>query len=739
MPVAWSLFRSARVGHERRWATVPTTRALKEIVEMMDVDGFPLQFARTRRFSLGAPHEFTVSLDGERVLFLRSLSGTDARNLLWVYHNGEERLLACGQESTGGTRGTGGAPGRQNLGDVAGYAADQQAQVVAFTVDGHMWTVGTDGGIPRRLPAAGPVSDCCPSPDGSLIAYVTLGALRVVRTDGTQDRPLAEPENPEVTYGLADHTALGGKRGYWWSPGSDALLVARVDTSMVGRRYLADPSDPGRPPRTVRYPQAGTANPQTALQVVAISGEHAEVRLPRQIPVGEAPAGGWDPAFEYLITADWHSIGPVVSMQSRDQRTIWILRINPLTGDTEPLSKHTSETWAEIPPGTPLHTASGVPVLPQVRGDARTISVGGVSAPPGLHVRAVLGTAGERVLFAASTDPAEVHVWAYAAGHGFQPVTREPGVHTATAGGDTIVLDSRTADGHTVTVLRGGKPAGHIAVLTEEPLVTPQPAYLLLGRRELRGRLHLPSWHQTGSGRLPVLLSPYGGPALQVVTKARSWHTAVCQWFAEQGFAVLAADGRGTPGRGVRWQEAIFGDRLTPVLDDQIDALHDAASRYDFLDTRRVGIRGWSFGGYLAAGAVLRRPDIFHAAIAGAPPTDRRLYSAHWEERFLGHPDLQPGSYERSSLLPLAGTLARPLMLIHGLADDNVAPAHTLRLSAALLAAGRPHNVLLLPGEGHLVTRPGTADSLLRLELDFFKSTLRVASDEVIPDDVSRG
>jgi dipeptidyl-peptidase-4 len=121
---------------------------------------------------------------------------------------------------------------------------------------------------------------------------------------------------------------------------------------------------------------------------------------------------------------------------------------------------------------------------------------------------------------------------------------------------------------------------------------------------------------------------------------------------------------------------------------------------------------------------VLRRPDVFAAAIAGAPPTDRRLYHAHWEERFLGHPDLQPGNYQRNSLLPLAANLTRPLMLIHGLADDNVLPAHTLRLSAALLAAGRPHSVLLLPGEGHLITRPGIADNLLRLELDFLQHTL---------------
>src|SRR5690606_31921798 len=118
---------------------------------------------------------------------------------------------------------------------------------------------------------------------------------------------------------------------------------------------------------------------------------------------------------------------------------------------------------------------------------------------------------------------------------------------------------------------------------------------------------------------------PYAGPAMQVVTRGGGWHPAVCQWFAEQGFAVLVTDGRGTPGRGVAWQHAVVGDRLGPVLADQIDALHAAAERHPALDLRRVGIRGWSFSGYLAAAAVLRRPEVFHAAVAGAPPVDQRL------------------------------------------------------------------------------------------------------------------
>ena len=135
-------------------------------------------------------------------------------------------------------------------------------------------------------------------------------------------------------------------------------------------------------------------------------------------------------------------------------------------------------------------------------------------------------------------------------------------------------------------------------------------------------------------------------------------------------------------------------DLALGVLDDQVAALHDAAEAHPELDLTRVAIRGWSFGGYLAALAVLRRPDVFHAAIAGAPVTEWRLYDTHYTERYLGDPNEQPDVYDANSLIPLAPQLTRPLLLVHGLADDNVVAAHTLQLSSALLAAGRPHEVL---------------------------------------------
>jgi dipeptidyl-peptidase-4 len=224
-------------------------------------------------------------------------------------------------------------------------------------------------------------------------------------------------------------------------------------------------------------------------------------------------------------------------------------------------------------------------------------------------------------------------------------------------------------------------------------------------------------------GRLPVLLDPYGGPHLAMVQKALSLQLE-SQWFADQGFAVLVIDGRGTPGRGPGWDREVYRNLADPVLEDQVDGLHAAAERYPFLDLGRVAIRGWSFGGFLAAMAVLRRPDVFHAAVSGAPVTDGTLYDTHYTERYLGMPDEEIEAYDRYRLLDDAPGLSRPLMLIHGLADDNVYVANTLQLSKRLMEAGRPHSVLPLSGITHAPIYPQVAENLLLLQVRFIRDAL---------------
>ncbi|MGW7582900.1 prolyl oligopeptidase family serine peptidase [Kitasatospora sp. NPDC054768] len=675
----------------------------------MTTPSLPRQLARTRRFTLGAPVQPEPSPDGTTVLFLRGRSGTDPLACLWALDTatGEERLIADPAV-------LGAAEG------IAAYSTDAAGALAAFALDGALWLADTARGTVRAVPVPGPPQDPRLDPTGRRIAYVAAGALRVVGVDGTDDRPLAEPEAEDVSYGLAEYVAaeeMFRDRGHWWSPDGTALLVARVDNRPLARLFLADPADPHRPPRTVRYPLAGTANAEVSLRLLGLDGTDTGVR--------------WDrAAFEYLTAAGWDGHGPYAAVQSRDQRTVRTLAIGP-DGATRVLAERQDAHWIELLPGLPARTGGGALVDTADLDDTRHLTVDGKPVtPPGLQLRAVLGTDGEQILFTASDEPTETHLWTYGPDTGPRRLSSGPGLHTGVRRGGTLVLTTRSPGhpGGRSTVLREGRPALPLASRADPPVRAAAPEPLRLGPRELRATLFLPAGHRPGDGPLPVLLDPYGGPAVQKATTGGLWWDQVSQWFADQGFAVLVVDGRGTPGRGPRWDKAIHGDKAGPALDDQVEGLRAADRlRPGLLDLDRVAIRGWSYGGYLAALAVLRRPDVFHAASAGAAPTDWRFYDTHWQERFLGHPDEHPEHYDRGSLIAEAPKLDRPLLLIQGLADDNVYPAHTLRLSAALLAAGRPHEVLPLRATGHRPTDEAVVEHLLTHELHFLRRSLGLA------------
>ncbi|NUW36963.1 S9 family peptidase [Nonomuraea sp. SMC257] len=718
----------------------------------MSGPSLPRQLARTRRFTLGAPGKVTLSPDGATVVFLRSRAGDDPVSCLWALDvaTGRERLLADPRALLVGaderlspeelTR-------RQRAGELSSgivvYAADAACELLAFALSGRLWTVRVSNGEVRPVAAAEPVLDPRPDPAGRRVAYVSGGALRVVTLEhggiledaGGADRAVAVPDGPQVTFGLPEHVAsesMGRHRGYWWSPDGTRLLVARVDTSPVRRWHLADPAEPSRPAGSFPYPSAGTANAEVSLWIADTVGEAALT------PVA------WDAkGFEYLTEAGWDDAGPYASVQTRDQRHVQVLGLDPDTGATRVLAEQRDDAWVELLPGLPVRDSAGVLFTGGDVGGTRRLLADGVPvSPPGLQLLGVLSVDGRTVLFAATDEPTRTDVWSYHPDTGAHPLTAGPvtgdglltaeaGVHSAVLSGGTTVLFSRTLDrpGTRVTVHPVSSPASgsgpmEIVSYAQRPVLEPRTELLTLGPRELRAALFLPSWHRPGDAPLPVLMDPYGGPALRKVTAERAWWTYVSQWFAEQGFAVLAIDGRGTPGRGPAWEREIHLDLAGPVLDDQVEGLREAAARRPGLDLSRVAIRGWSFGGYLAALAVLRRPDVFHAAIAGAPVTDQRLYDTHWRERHLGHPDEHPEAYDRCSPVLEAASLTRPLLLIHGLADDNVAPAHTLRMSAALLAAGRPHEVLPLPGTTHLPAEESVAENLLLHQLGFLRRAL---------------
>ena len=650
-----------------------------------DPVSYPRESARTQRYTLGEPRDVVVSPDGRRIVFLRSRGGADTVNCLWVVDavTGEERLVADPEVLLSGRDDENLPPEerarrertRESAGGITAFATDAAVTVTSFAIAGRLFVGGLLSGTARELPVAGPVFDPRPDPTASRVAYVNGRLLCIGELDGRW-RLLAgdDPDEPEtVTWGSADFIAaeeMHRFRGYWWSPAGDALAVTRVDTQPVQHWFLGDPADPGAAPRELPYPAAGTPNAEVTLHVIGLDGSIVDVEWDRD-------------TFPYLADVFWTDAGLVITVQRRDQRTVQIRRVDPATGATELLAEDHDEIWVELVPGVPRIAPDGALVQCADRDGARRLLVDGepVTAAD-LQVRAVATVDGPGIVFTANNidDATSIQIWRRTVDGTLEALTDEPGVHSVAAGGGTVVV-------RTATLAEPGaqwETLDGIELRSEAttPSVRADVRLSFGGERRLATAVLLP--HDHDGSRLPVLLDPYGGPHGPRVVQSHNAHLA-SQWFADQGFAVVVVDGRGTPGRGSAWERAVHHDLATPVLDDQIEGLHRAAEQYDVLDLERVAIRGWSFGGFLAALAVLRRPDVFHAAVAGAPVTEMRLYDTHYTERYLGDPNERPDVYDANSLLLMAGRLT-PTTAV----DPRVGRRQRRRRSLAAAVVGPP-------------------------------------------------
>ncbi len=694
-------------------------------------DSFPRQYARTQRFTLGDPRDVCVSADGKRVVFARSRGGDDRVNCLWAVDldsGGAERLVADPIALlVAATADQGDLPReerarrerlREGAGGITTYAVDRESTVAVFALAGQLFVTDLANGHCRHISLDGSAFDPRLSPDGGSVAYVTGNQLWVTNLEGSARLVAGDPNPPDtVTWGTADFVAaeeMSRHRGYWWSPDGLTIAACRVDNSPVQVWHISNPADPASAPNVVRYPAAGTANPDVTLHLCPVGDRDQRVEV-------EWERG----AFPYLAQVHWTAHGLTIMVQSRDQRNLQVRLVATADGSTTLLWADRDEDWVELVPGTGMLIDDATLVTCADRGGARRLMINGAPvSPDDVQVRGIVSAAAGRVILTGNPiDDATVqHVYRWSS-DGFQALTNGLGVNGAAADGDTVVIRSTTLE-EPGAVWR--LPSGdRLRSVAERPLVWPRATLTLSRQRALATAVLLP--HDHDGAPLPVLLDPYGGPHAQRVIRSHAAFLS-SQWFADQGFAVVVADGRGTPGRGTNFERSVHHDLASGVLADQVTALHDAAERHPEIDLGRVAIRGWSFGGYLAALAVLTRPDVFHAAIAGAPVTEWRLYDTHYTERYLGDPNEQPEVYDTNSLLPLADQLTRPLLLIHGLADDNVVAAHTLQLSAALLAAGRPHEVLPLVGVTHMTPQEVVAENLLLHQLDFLRRSLKLST-----------
>lgn len=445
-------------------------------------------------------------------------------------------------------------------------------------------------------------------------------------------------------------------------------------------------------------------------------------------------------------------------------------------GSTRVLEKHSNAYWLDLIHGTPAFTPNGrlICAMNDMDADTNRLTVDGVPfTPAGLQVREVLNVTDDDVLCVVQRTPELLSddslpfLWqSNAADHDarsfdvvsirydgtWEPLTYAPGQWTMSRAGNGCVVTGRGMDDATVqmqhcmnivTTDENGTDVASMVVSpienhAETPGFTPNVHFTRLGERGLYTAIVLPSASSeyAHADTLPVLMKPYGGPGFQQVVENQSFYWDA-QWWADQGYIVVTADGRGTTGRGPKWDRAIYETMKSVTLEDQVDAVRAlpealatlaAQENKEFSETtipqpdlNRVAMIGWSYGGFLSALAVLEAPETFAAACAGAPPTDWTLYDTHYTERYLG---LDPAVYERNSIISDAPQLDRPLMLIHGFADDNVTIAHSLRLSQALMAAGRKHTFLPLTGITHMTNDETVAENLLILQRDFLAEAL---------------
>ncbi|MCX6956452.1 MAG: prolyl oligopeptidase family serine peptidase, partial [Verrucomicrobia bacterium] len=330
-------------------------------------------------------------------------------------------------------------------------------------------------------------------------------------------------------------------------------------------------------------------------------------------------------------------------------------------------------------------------------------------------------------------DAREVHLWSFplkgeAAPSAGQPLTKGLGLHGATFVSEARLFLRTTDlfDGTSRTEVVSADDARTVATLPsvaeKMPRLPTTELTRTTGERVFDAALTRPRDFRPGQ-KYPVILSVYAGPTSKRVTAdARGYLTD--QWMADQGYVVVRLDGRGTPWHGRDWERAIKGNFIDIALEDQIAGLRALASVRPELDLTRVGVTGWSFGGYFAAMATIRRPDVFKAGVAGAPVITWENYDTHYTERYLGLPATAPEAYRVSNVTTYASQLTRPLLLIHGLTDDNVYFQHTLQLADALYLAGKPYELLPMLGT-HMVNDPLVKLRQQTRISDFFNSELR--------------
>ena len=699
--------------------------------------------AETRNFTLGRPVSPRLTPEGEHVVFLRAGARNPTLRLyeFTVATGAEreilspERILAGGTETLSAEEQARRERQRQSLRGFTSFQMSRSGTHLLVVLSGKAYVVERATSHYRQLPGENWI-DPRFSPDGRFVAGVKDRELHVIELATGQVTQLTAGAGESLSHGTSEFVAqeeMGRHEGYWWSPDSSMLICQQTDERAVELRYIANPLHPEEPPAAFRYPRAGTANATVRLAFIPRSGGE-----PRWIE--------WDAArYPYVARVDWSSPSapPALLVQNREQTAQVLYAVDPATGRVSELLTESDSAWLNLDDEAngPVWLRDGSRFVwsTERRGswqlELREASGRFVReiTPVSFRYRSLVGLdeASGSLIVRGGLDPREVHLWRFplTGGPGTQ-LTREVGHHHAVMGAGTGKLvhsfDHFTGRYGAQVIDVAGKPLAALRVASEALTIRPTTELVRTqGNPSFDAAITRPRDFIPGRS-YAVILQVYAGPGVKRVNAVIRDYL-LDQWMADHGYIVVRLDVRGTPWRGRDWERAIKFNLIDLPLADQIAGLGALAGQYPELDLSRVGVTGWSFGGYVAAMATLRRGDFFRAGVAGAPVVTWENYDTHYTERYLGLPQAQPDAYRVSNVTTYAAELQQPLLLIHGLTDDNVYFQHTLQLADALFNLGKPYHFLPMLGT-HMITDPAVRLNQQRRIMAFFREHVQTAA-----------
>lgn len=590
------------------------------------------------------------------------------------------------------------------------------------------------------------------SPRGRYVSFVRDQNLHVIELASGAERAITRDGGGTLSFGVAEFIAqeeMDRAEGYWWSPDERYLAYARVDESPVDEveRFEIN-ADNVRVIRQ-RYPAAGRPNATVTLHVAELASGATRAIEARD---------------EYLARVAWFPEGDALAVQtqSRDQRRLVLWRAEAATGAARPLVTERSEQWVELHEELGFLAKAKRIVWASSRSGHRHLYLLDYS---GREIRAL--TAGDWDVVGDDRGRAtrgidEARGWLYFMANRETPIERHlyrvpladaapatpPERLTPRAGWNSVNMSrdarlwletwSDTDHPPSLTLRRadGGAPV----VLVANALDANHPYHEFLDAhvatefgtlqsvdgQTLHWQMLKPANLQPGR-RYPVIVNVYGGPGVQRVQRAWMSTSYFGQVLAQRGYVVFMLDGRGTGFRGTRFETALHRRMGTVEVEDQVRGAQFLKT-LPFVDADRIGIWGWSYGGYMAQMAMLRAPGVFSAAASGAPVTDWKLYDTHYTERYMGTPDDNAAGYADSMTMTHAAALRGPLLLLHGMADDNVLFTHSTAMIKRLQDLGKPFETMVYPGSKHGLLRfPVTGPHAYRAIQEFFDRTLRDA------------